>query len=804
MKIFLSIVLFSLFAVCCNPVFAQNTRADEVVVVNGEKFIMHQVQTGETIYSLTRKYKVERSELEQYNPGLANGPSIGDVLKIPFNEGADLSVRSSDKERKPDGFRPYKIQSRRETAYYIASINGITVEELYAYNPKEKKFKRNTILKIPYWNTTQATEEVTVAEPVVSVPNTIEHRVVSGETLYSLSKKYKVSEADILRLNPGATNLKAGQSLKIPVKESAEIKTEVAAPETTFNGKYFEHIIESGETLWGITRRYGTSEKELKALNPILNTGFPAGAVLKIPVKNEAKTVQPVNRDAFEEHYVEKGETLYALSRKYGISILDIKKYNPALENRNLVYGETVLIPVQKALPADLESDSIMAASVEEDVRPADDFYEVEVTLEIPEGCEPNKDLHQGQAYRVALFLPLFLEANDTLNREYLIPDSTAFAQGMEEALEDTSIEIERKDVFKRFYRNTENFIQFYEGVLLAAKNLKEQGIEVQLQVFDSQRNADSIREIIAQPEFLQTDLIIGPIYPAVQKEIAQIAAKNRIPLVSPLASQTNLINTMPTYFQVTPSREYLAVETAEMVAEEYYNSNFIILTNGNYAGTPEGRIVELLQEKFVNAGLMSQHEGVNLTIYDFKREGPFGLRRIMSKTKENVVFIPSSDEGTLSVSISNVNNLASEYAITLIGTHRFPGYQSIQLDHYHNLKLKYVAPYWVDYTSPAAIGFIEQFKAEFSTEPDNFGIQGYDVTIYFVQALAAFGRDFSDCLPYFHIPLIQGNYHFQKFSEFGGYMNQGVSVIGYTKNYEVKRERIKGQPRLVVADTAE
>lgn len=200
----------------------------------------------------------------------------------------------------------------------------------------------------------------------------------------------------------------------------------------------------------------------------------------------------------------------------------------------------------------------------------------------------------------------------------------------------------------------------------------------------------------------------------------------------------------------------------------------------------------------------MSRRDGVNFTIYDFKKEGPFGLRRIMSKSKENVVFIPSADEGSLSISISNVNNLASDYSITLIGTHRFPGYQSIQLDHYHNLKLKFIAPYWVDYTSPATIDFIEQFKAAYKTEPDNFGIQGYDVTTYFVEALASFGPDFTGCLPYFHTNLIQGNYHFEKHSEFGGYMNQGVSVISYTRDYDVKRERIKGQPRLVIAGATE
>ena len=236
------------------------------------------------------------------------------------------------------------------------------------------------------------------------------------------------------------------------------------------------------------------------------------------------------------------------------------------------------------------------------------------------------------------------------------------------------------------------------------------------------------------------------------------------------------------------------------MVAEEYFNSNFIIVKTSDYSRTTDGQLVELLREKFFNSGLLSSNEGVNFTIYDFENEGAFGLRRIMSKQKENVVFIPSSNEGELSVAISNVNNLSDEFSITLIGTNRYPNYSSIQLEQFHNLKLKYIAPYYTDYSNRQTINFVEKYKNNFGTEPDNFSFQGYDVTLYFLTALITYGNDFADCLPYLHTFQMQGNYHFEKFTQFGGYMNEGVSVISYTRDYEVKRKRVKGQPRLIMA----
>ena len=66
----MSTILFSLVLLSIEPVYAQNLRENEVVVIDGEKFVLHQVKTGETIYSLTKKFNVDRSELEKYNPEL--------------------------------------------------------------------------------------------------------------------------------------------------------------------------------------------------------------------------------------------------------------------------------------------------------------------------------------------------------------------------------------------------------------------------------------------------------------------------------------------------------------------------------------------------------------------------------------------------------------------------------------------------------------------------------------------------------------------------------------------------------------
>jgi ABC-type branched-subunit amino acid transport system substrate-binding protein len=292
---------------------------------------------------------------------------------------------------------------------------------------------------------------------------------------------------------------------------------------------------------------------------------------------------------------------------------------------------------------------------------------------------------------------------------------------------------------------------------------------------------------------FLETDLIIGPVFPEVQEEVARVAAKNRIPMVSPFSSNSVLVNSNSYLYQINPTREYLAEETADMVAERYANSNFIVVKTSAYEGKPEAALVRMFREK------VDFSRGGKYTVFDFQREGISALKNLMSAEKENVIFIPSSVEGELSVAISNINNLADEFSITLIGANNYQQrYPSIDVAQFHNLKFKYLNPFWMDYDNPATVRFIQKFKSNFATEPNNFGVQGFDAAFYFLNALNFYGKDFNACIPYLHVNLVQGNYHFEKVSPFGGYMNKGVSVIDYQRDYTVRRERVKGQPRLV------
>lgn len=719
MKVFRTLFVFSLFLAVTLFVQAQVMTDNELVLINGQKYIVHQVRTGETVYSLSRDFRVEPADILQYNPGIEDGLNIGEMLKIPYDGSFDLSEIKSYKKGDPTGFEQYTIESNSETAYSVSKKFGITVEEIYSYNPEIQRLRKGLTIRIPQWEfreiKTVSTSAKNQVETTTQKGGMIEHTVVSGETLYGLTKKYNVSESEIRKYNPDAGNLKAGVKILIPVKsEIAVVKVEPNPLEIV--GYEMIHQVESGETLYGITRKYGISEADLRMANP----GFIAlqsGMKLKIP---------PPETNATRENATEKSEKV------------QVPVTNPAVV--------------------------------------------------LNSGCEKLPVAVAGnQTYSVALFLPLFLDANAGLNTkiEQPIVDSVEF----EVNETDTVVEMsEPQSPLYKFYGNSLNFLQFYEGVLVAIDSMQKAGMKVKLNVYDTKDNPETVRTLVGKGILGNTDLIIGPVYENVQKEVAAIAREKQIPIVSPFTPKSALINTNPLYFQINPTREYIAEATVDMIADNFKGSNFIVVKTSQYEGTAEGQLVERIKN-IVGGG------GIRFQVYDFKRERAKGLRAILSPEKENVVYLPTTDEGELSVAISNLNNLAGDFPITLVAQANFQQrYPSIDIAHFHNLKMHYINPYFVDYTDVNTIAYVEKFKLNFGTEPNSYGIQGFDAAYYFLNALFWYGKDFGKCIETHQLKLVQGSYAFKRISPGSGYLNKGVSVIKYTPAFEVMRKNVSGE----------
>ena len=172
------------------------------------------------------------------------------------------------------------------------------------------------------------------------------YKVNRAEGFYSICKKFDVSKEEIIQFNPSAKyGLKSGQELLIPIKG-----VKVAIQET--ESPYFVHTVSAGETLYAISRMYHISTDSIVALNPGSEKGIQIGTKLKIPQINSNtssdSSISNNTRNQYIFHTIAPKETLFSVSRKYGISVESVLKQNPGLSPSNFSIGKVIrIIPEQ-------------------------------------------------------------------------------------------------------------------------------------------------------------------------------------------------------------------------------------------------------------------------------------------------------------------------------------------------------------------------------------------------------------------------------------------------------------------------
>jgi LysM repeat protein len=242
-----------------------------------------------------------------------------------------------------------------ENIFQIAKMYNCTIADIYKLNPTaENGIQENQNLNIIIG--------ASIKQETTATNNKI-HLVVSGETLYSISRLYGL-KPDILEKNNQEllkTGLKVGQ--KLFISEQKNVVENAVSLENKSN-----HIIVAKDNLFSIARLYNVSVQDLELLNELaLKDGLQIGETINIP--NKKKTLNGQARVINAEtifHTVEAKETKYSIAKKYGISIEKLEMQNPETIN-NLIIGSKLAINTSEIKPKN-DNDELMIALAEKQV----------------------------------------------------------------------------------------------------------------------------------------------------------------------------------------------------------------------------------------------------------------------------------------------------------------------------------------------------------------------------------------------------------------------------------------------------
>lgn len=217
--------------------------------------VIHRVRSGETLSTIASRYGVSIAQLKMTNRIRTNLIRPGQRLRIPFG-GADAVSDT----------KIYTVKAG-DTLSTIASRYGVSVVRLKRANRLSGDSLRiGDRLEIP--------TQVAVSDAPKRVAKSRTHRVRSGESLYTIGKRYGVSVDRLKAANGLRRNtIRVGQELVIPARSSGST--------VTSEGKV--HRVRSGDTLSEIARRYGTTVSKLRSANGLTSNRLRIGQELKIP-----------------------------------------------------------------------------------------------------------------------------------------------------------------------------------------------------------------------------------------------------------------------------------------------------------------------------------------------------------------------------------------------------------------------------------------------------------------------------------------------------------------------------------------
>lgn len=170
------------------------------------------------------------------------------------------------------------------------------------------------------------------------------HLVQAGETLYGISRTYNVTIEQLQEENPILSQgLKEGQTLTIPASQAPARPVREVVPHDTNRFDYY--TVQPQQTLYSLTREWGITYERLLELNPSLSEGLKVGQILKHPKGTLDATPLEVSREGYQLYEVEPLETVYSLVRKFGLEEDEFYEANPQVLEEGLKAGQSVWIP---------------------------------------------------------------------------------------------------------------------------------------------------------------------------------------------------------------------------------------------------------------------------------------------------------------------------------------------------------------------------------------------------------------------------------------------------------------------------
>ena len=557
------------------------------------------------------------------------------------------------------------------------------------------------------------------------------HTLEKGQTLFAIAKIYGRMVNDLVIENPEAIDgIKPGQVLKIPFDKSKPREEASHAKETPSidSSKYSFHKVEKGQTLYSISKQYKVTEEKIKAANPDITDGIKIGQTLKIPVEKTKKETPTKEKEVAVKEKTTKEEKTAKEEKAPADKKEKKEKKEKGVKQEEVTTGK---VQTAEEKPKEVKKDTIVPS-----------IYKSKIKSE----------------YNIAFFLPFHADEANAIDIDKLLSGEEQLSNKSNVAL------------------------SFFEGAMIAIDSLKKQKLNAKIYVYDiDDKDSANVVNLLKKPELTKMDLMIGPLYGSGFIPVSKFAKENNIPIVSPFIQINKILFNNPFVCKVIPSTTLQVEQMAHYVVDSFGKQNIILVDNSNTRESSFFNAFKNTANTRLQAAGLSANDSVKLA------KGLGGVEAMLSSTKTNVVVLPSTNQPYVTEFIRGLRGKRDKFKIVLFGLQNWTSYDNLDFEYLNDLSLHIAANTFIDYSNPATVSFINKYRTTYKTEPEMYVYQGFDIAYYFISELQKNGTGFLKTISEHKFHGIETDYDFKQFPSDSGFENKFVHILKY-KDYKLEK----------------
>ncbi|WP_232457107.1 LysM peptidoglycan-binding domain-containing protein [Polaribacter sp. SA4-12] len=445
--------------------------------------------------------------------------------------------------------------------------------------------------------------------------------------------------------------------------------------------------------------------------------------VIKDDVKKE-EAIKEEKEELIEElkknfivYEVKKGDTFYSLTRFYNVSQEEMIVLNPIL-SEGLKVGQVIKIkPIEEG---DASENHIYEDVIDENI-----------------------------SLKVALLLPFKTNENDT---------------------------IKSKDLFTK-NRLANIVTDFYLGAELAIDSLRKQGIQIDLNVFDTETKSTKIRSILSENDLDNNDVIIGPLY---SEEAEVVANKVNTPVVFPLYSKKQHRFSSSQLIKTSPEKKVFREELTTYIKGNFIKGNLILVGDGKSASNSSNAIIKQSLES---------HDSISVVNVLKPKNGYIAKDRflkILKPNEDNWVVLTSDNTILVADAINSLISLPEDTHVRVFAINKGKAFDKIANSKLAKINLTYVSDEYVDEASASTQLFNKQYYMKNNALPSFHATKGFDITYDVLMRLAS-GENLKATFKEGASFRVESKFDYSN-KLFGTSENKGLFIVQYNKDLSLTR----------------